>query len=231
MKIYAIRHGLSLANLQGVIQGHSDTGLADSGIAQAKLLGKYFNREGIHPDVIYTSPLQRAFNTASLIAENLDNKPDVVPQNGLMEINVGKLSGVSMEEALKRYPGGWSGDVNKWLDFSLAGGESFYGFFDRVSTAVNELIENWDLLEARTVFFVAHAGTLRPILKTLLATESDMMFFTFGNCCHIKLEYRLVSNGIRRVMSDLVTIDTVAALMGEKLPSENTKDTVGEKIG
>ena len=231
MKIYAIRHGLSLANYQGVIQGHSDTGLADTGREQARLLGRWFNREGIIPDVIYTSPLIRAYETSKLIAENLDNRPEVIPDNGLMEIDVGELSGKSLEEAANRFPGGWSGDINKWLDFSLAGGESFEDFFKRVSDAVIAITGGWDWLEDRTVFFVAHAGTLRPVLKTLLACESDMMFFTFGNCCHAKLEYRQVSNGIRRVMSELVTIEKVASLMGEALPSGKSKDSVGEKIG
>ena len=231
MQIFAIRHGLSQANQEGVIQGHSDCSLSEPGIAQAELLGRYFKREGILPDVIYTSPLQRAHHTAKLISKNLGDRPDVIPVNGLMEINVGELSGVSMEQALGRYPDGWSGDINKWLDFSRAGGESFDDFFGRVSDTISELTANWHFLSEKTIFFVAHAGVLRPLIKTLLATDSDMMFFTFGNCCHVRMAYREVSGGIRRVMSDLVTIETVAQLMGVEIKQEKARDSVGEKMG
>jgi len=67
-------------------------------------------------------------------------------------------------------------------------------------------MESWDLLTDRTIFFVTHAGTMRPLLKTLLAAESDMMYFSFGNCSHVKVEFRKVNDSIRRVLTDLLTI-------------------------
>jgi broad specificity phosphatase PhoE len=231
MHIYLIRHGLSLANAEGLIQGHSDSGLSEVGIAQAKLLGRYFDRERIHPEIIFSSPLKRAHHTAQLIADSLDYQTGIITNDSFMEIDVGELSGTSIEAAYEKYPHGWSRDINKWLDFSLAGGESFRQFFARVEKATLEITKDWDFLDDRTVFFVAHAGVLRPLIKTLLSTESDMMFFTFGNCCHIRLTFRQVSNSIRKVMSDLMKIETVAKLMGEENPFNGFEDTVGKKIG
>jgi len=232
MEIYVIRHGLSEANLKGVIQGHADSSLSETGRQQANLLGQYLARENVQPVRIFASPLRRARETASIIASNLSGSTEVEPVEGLKEIDVGTLSGLSLEESLKQYPNGWSGDVNKWLDFSIAGGEKFEEFFERVSGAVSEIMAGWNDLPAdETYFFVTHAGSMRPILKTLLATESDMMFFSFGNCCHAKVTFREFADSIRRVMSELVTIEKVAGLMQCEPPVVDFEDSVGKKIG
>lgn len=231
MKVIVIRHGLSEGNRAGVIQGHSDSPLSEIGMAQAELLGRFLSREGIKPARIFASPLKRAFQTAEIVAGQYDSKHEVIPTEALMEIDVGGLCGLSIEQAIERYPDGFQVDVNRWLDFSKAGGESFDQFYERVQSEVGEIMNNWDLLEDRTVFFVAHAGTMRPLLKTLLNAESDFMYFTFGNCCHVRIEYRKVREGVRRVLSDLIRIETVAALMGEVNPGENLDDPVGSKMG
>jgi len=232
MKLYVIRHGLSVANANGVIQGHANSDLANYGLRQADLLGRYFNAENINPEVIYTSPLERAHATARGIAGRLDPSPPVVTIDGLKEVDVGALSGMSMEDAYAKYPAGWAPDVNKWLDFSGFGGESLDEFFKRVEESVRKVMNEWDdPLADRTIFFTVHAGTMRPLLKTLLNASGDFMFFTFGNCSHAVIEYRELRSGIRRVLSDLVRIETVARLMREENPAEGTEDTVGKKIG
>jgi alpha-ribazole phosphatase len=232
MKLYVIRHGLSMANADGVIQGHANSNLSDVGEKQADLLGRYFNAEGVSPEVIYSSPLERAHATARTIAHRLDPSPPVVTIDELKEVDVGTLSGLSLDDAYEMYPTRWAPDVNKWLDFSGFGGESFDEFFKRVGDAVRKLMDEWeDPLADRTIFFTAHAGTMRPLLKTLLDATGDFMFFTFGNCCHVVIEYREVRGSIRRVLSEFMRIETVAELMGEENPAEGTEDTVGKKIG
>ncbi len=231
MQVYVIRHGLSEGNAAGVIQGHTDSPLSEIGLVQATMLGRYFRREKINPDAIYASPLNRALQTAETIVGELDSPPEIVTIDGLKEADVGTLSGLTMEEAYEKYPGGWNLDINKWLDFSRADGESFEEFFGRVEGAVEELMVDWDLLEDRTVFFVVHAGTMRPLLKKLLDASSDMMYFTFGNCTHVRVEYRQIKHSVRKVLSDVVRIEKVAELLGEPDPCENFDDPVGKKIG
>ena len=231
MKIYVVRHGLSEGNAAGVIQGYSDCSLTDVGKAQASLLGRYFNREIILPEVIFASPLRRALQTAENIANEIDPRPRIEPDESLKEVDVGTLSGCSIEDAYSKCPEWAKVDVNRWLDFSAAGGESFEGFYKRVTDSISKKMEGWDLLADRTIIFVTHAGTMRPLLKTLLAAESDMMYFSFGNCSHVKIEYRKVNDSIRRVLTDLLTIQNIAGLMGEGTPTITADDPVGKKIG
>jgi broad specificity phosphatase PhoE len=222
MKIYVIRHGLSDGNAAGVIQGHSDSALSLLGSMQANLLGRFLRREGVAPEIIYSSPLQRASETAETISRALYPIPPIEKVPDFMEVDVGTLSGLSLEEAHSKYPEEFAPDVNMWLDFSPFGGESFDRFFRRVETATRSIISRWgDLLADRTFMFVTHAGVMRPLLKTLLDTRSDMMFFTFGNCCLARLEYRNVRGLPRKVMVDVLQIDRVASLMGEELPLEH----------
>ncbi len=232
MQVYVIRHGLSQANADGVIQGFADSPLAVAGKEQAGLLGRYLKRENVVPEIIYCSPLLRAFETAGQIAGAYDPSPPIHKVDGLKEIDVGKLSGMSLEDAYRSNPTGWTPDVNKWLDFSAFGGESCDDFFERVGGAVREIVSGWDdLLADRTIFFVAHAGSMRPLLKYLLDADGDFMFFTFGNCCHVRVEYREVRGSVRRALSDLVRIEKVAQIMGLENPCADTEDTVGSKIG
>jgi broad specificity phosphatase PhoE len=219
MHIYVIRHGLSEGNCNGLIQGLTDSPLTLTGEKQADLLGRYFASKNISPSVVYTSPLQRAFRTAEILSAQLNPRPELIAVDQLTEIDTGELSGVSLEAAYEKYPKDFAPDINRWLDFGAFGGESFDIFFSRVGDAVADLTKDWDLLEDRTIFFVTHAGAMRPLLKTILKAEGDFMFFAFGNCSHVRIAFRKIRNSVRRVIECSIPIDGVAQMMGEPAPS------------
>lgn len=231
MRVYVIRHGLSEANSRGVIQGFRDSPLSSVGRKQADLLGRYFQRQGIHPERVYSSPLKRAHQTAECISRTLDRPPPIEKVEAFKEINVGSISGLPLEEAYAKYPDGWAADVNRWLDFSAFGGESFEEFFERVGSAAHGILSEWgDLLADRTMFFVVHAGVMRPLLKTLLDARSDCMYFSFGNCSFVEILYREVRSKVRKVILQVLQIDRVAALMGEYPPAVQDDDRVGSRL-
>jgi len=68
VKLFLIRHGQTELNLEGRYQGSMDTELTSVGIRQAKLAKKYLSM--VIFSSIYSSPLKRALNTASIIADN-----------------------------------------------------------------------------------------------------------------------------------------------------------------
>ncbi|MFV0498549.1 MAG: histidine phosphatase family protein [Bacilli bacterium] len=82
--IYLLRHGETDWNRIGRIQGIKDIPLNKNGLRQAKKMGKYLRKLRI--DLIYTSPLKRAKETAEIINEFLNTK--IVVSKSLMEMPV-----------------------------------------------------------------------------------------------------------------------------------------------
>lgn len=68
MKLYLIRHGESLGNLQGKIQGTMDFPLSDLGKQQVDLISSYC--QNINLDFLYSSDLERAYATAKTIGDS-----------------------------------------------------------------------------------------------------------------------------------------------------------------
>ena len=69
MEVYIIRHGETIWNAAGKLQGSMDIELNEKGRAAAGALGERL--EGVSFDRIYASPLIRAYETACLIKGNL----------------------------------------------------------------------------------------------------------------------------------------------------------------
>ena len=67
--LYIVRHGQTHKNKQKVLQGRSDLPLNDEGRAQALEVGEKLNELGIKPEILYSSPLIRAVETAELIGK------------------------------------------------------------------------------------------------------------------------------------------------------------------
>ncbi|MDD4409746.1 MAG: histidine phosphatase family protein [Candidatus Pacebacteria bacterium] len=89
-KIYIIRHGQDADNSSGILNGHRDMQLTDLGRQQAGEMAKKLKDANIQ--VIYTSPLIRASETASIISRMI-NINKVVTCNQLIERNFGILTG------------------------------------------------------------------------------------------------------------------------------------------
>ena len=68
MKIYLARHGQDEDNLNGILNGHRNKPLTSIGLNQAEALAGMIKENNIHFDVIYSSPLRRAFKTAEIIS-------------------------------------------------------------------------------------------------------------------------------------------------------------------
>ena len=70
--IYLVRHGESQGNYKGFFQGWLDCRLTDEGIKQAELLASFLKDKRIK--CIFSSPLIRAYETASIIARNANRR-------------------------------------------------------------------------------------------------------------------------------------------------------------
>lgn len=89
-KLYFIRHGLSELNVKGLYAGHTDTPLTAEGRSQAKKAGR--DAAGLDIDLIVSSPLSRARETAQIAAREIGYPDDrIIIDDRLIERHFGKL--------------------------------------------------------------------------------------------------------------------------------------------
>ncbi len=101
-KIYIARHGQNEDNLTGTLNGHRDLPLTPLGFEQAKVLAREIKDAGLVFDVVYSSPLIRAYATAETIT-NLLGGPKPVILSDLIERNLGVMSGTPIAD-IKNLP-------------------------------------------------------------------------------------------------------------------------------
>lgn len=97
MEIYIVRHGETLWNREKRLQGRVDIELSDSGREAARLTGQALMETPI--DLIFSSPLKRAYETAVLIRNGRDI--EIRTDDRLRELSFGHFEGDNFSELLK----------------------------------------------------------------------------------------------------------------------------------
>ena len=133
-----VRHGETDWNADNRFQGHADPPLNETGRAQARALATELRREVFA--ALYTSPLQRAAETAAIIGYELGLEPR--PNDALKEVDVGSWSGLTRAEVEQRYPTGFA----RWLEFGHGwdDGETYDELGARVVTGLTRIGERHD---------------------------------------------------------------------------------------
>jgi len=161
-KLYFIRHGISELNVQGLYAGHTDTPLTDEGRAQAKKAGS--DAAGLHINLIVSSPLSRALETAQIAATEIGYPVDkIIIDDRLIERNFGKL------EAQTYSP-------HHSEDHRLEhGAETSEKLIDRMRAFLNWL----EAQQADNILVVSHGSTGRA-LRSLVKKD-----FPFSHPSHL----------------------------------------------
>ena len=165
MRIILVRHGETDANKQGRFQGASDARLNDTGLSQAKALGRRLASEKIK--AVYCSPQTRAQQTATPIAEALGLSIQTL--EGLRELDIGELDGLQVHDLRERYShilDQWRTDVGA---LTMPGGESIVGLQQRTWKAVLRIRESHN--EDITVAAVSHNFAIQSILIKALGMD------------------------------------------------------------
>ena len=97
-KLYVLRHGQTVYNLQKRVQGHCDSPLTELGVEQARAAGRWIASERIRFDRMCSSPLGRTLATLDVVREELTaagmtDLPPVEPVDGLIERCYGEFEG------------------------------------------------------------------------------------------------------------------------------------------
>ncbi|HPG37214.1 MAG TPA: histidine phosphatase family protein [Candidatus Saccharibacteria bacterium] len=98
--LYFVRHGLSEMNKQGIFSSRSDTPLAPEGREQARQAGQQLKDKKI--DLIVASPLQRAHDTAKIIAQELGiDESQIILNDLFVERDFGSMEGTAYSPTAK----------------------------------------------------------------------------------------------------------------------------------
>ncbi|MBX2862478.1 MAG: histidine phosphatase family protein [Leptolyngbyaceae cyanobacterium MAG.088] len=166
LKLLLIRHGESMGNKAGRFEGQSSTPLSDQGQWQASQLAKYLKHQ-FPPTRIYSSPLQRAVETANYL-ESVTQCP-VQLEKALQELHQGILQGLTWAEANERYPDMCAALVAT-LDYQpIPGAETLMAAHHR---AIDWYRTLWQRHETGdVVWMVTHGGFMQYLISAILGCD------------------------------------------------------------
>jgi len=163
VRLILVRHGETVWNAEGRYQGATDLPLSAQGKAQAQCLADRLALESI--DLVYSSDLKRARQTASAIAACLGLQVHREPR--LREMAFGDWEGLTYSEIRERHPQA----LARWEDDPVGtappGGESLSQLVARIKDLLDDL-RGLGLGEAGTALLVSHGGPLRVFLGLAL---------------------------------------------------------------
>jgi len=166
MNLILIRHGQSEWNALNQFTGWKDPGLTSKGVEEARNAGKIINNLKINFDLVFTSALIRAQNTAEIILKEINQPLSTIKNQALNERNYGDLAGLNKDDARKR----WGDEqVHIWrrsFDIPPPGGESLKDTGERVLPFFMKEIHP-HVCKGKNVLVAAHGNSLRSLIKFL----------------------------------------------------------------
>ena len=163
--LFVFRHGQTDWNLEGRLQGHIDTPLNATGLAQAEALAEQLRAHRL--DAVVSSDLARALTTARIIAEALGVPVNI--DHGLRETNVGAAEGLLWEDAKTRFGAGLT---ERWYsdgDAAFPGGETGLATLTRGLAALRRFATSHPY---RRIGVSTHGAMVRQLVKHALPSGS-----------------------------------------------------------
>ena len=167
-----VRHGESEWNRAGRIQGQVNSPLTDLGIDQAKAIRDHLSGILLNQELeIYTSPLDRAIQTAEIIAQGIDHPSSkIIIEERLNDFSLGEISGTfGWDKVAEIFPKQAQLRLQDPMRFHPSGGESGAEFEARLRSLLADLMD-----EGSLKLMVSHGIVnkfIRGILKNLSGKE------------------------------------------------------------
>lgn len=201
-RLIFVRHGYSQANEKNIFAGITDVPLTELGKEQAVLTANYLSQYDI--DVLYSSDLKRAVQTAQPIAEQTGLP--IILNEKLREMDLGEWEELPFEAVVKNYPKEydlWMTDVG---NAAAPGGESIAELRKRIITAVEEITAKH---RCKTVCVVTHAEAMRMLFWTWTEKRlADIPYVPNSSVTVVEYQknrYRVVLDGFAEHLGDLTT--------------------------
>ena len=176
MKLYVVRHGQTDQNVLGLVQGDTESDLTEKGREEAKALQELV--ESLDIDVVVSSPLRRALDTAKIIT---NNKKEIIIDDRLIERDFGLSEGKPVDEEL----------TVKYWDFRLNTDinqvEKVQDLMFRITEFIEDMRNKYD---DKKVLVVAHSAILRAIHYAIngIPEDGDLLKIEIPNLRIIEYE-------------------------------------------
>jgi probable phosphoglycerate mutase len=169
-QIIFLRHGQAKNNTDRILAGRTPgVPLTDTGIKQAEQTGKLL--EDMNISAIYSSPIQRAKHTAEIVGEH--NSIDVIIDDRLIELDMGKFTGVPYDEIFASHGNVFMKFYNDELEIAHNGVETFADVKKRVLGIVDHVIEKHP---DENVVLVTHMDPIKAMLSTIVDLSPTNLF-------------------------------------------------------
>lgn len=197
MRLYILRHGETDWNLKRLVQGVTDIPLNEYGRYLAKETAKGF--QDISIDLVYTSPLKRAKETAQLVLKGKEYT--MIEDSRIQEMGFGEYEGMCFGGADKAPE---SADFNKFFVDTenykpTKGGESVQDILDRTGSFLNDLYQEPDIQE-KNILISTHGAAMTALLNHIKNNLSIKDYWSDPvppNCGVTIVE---VKNGIPKIL-------------------------------
>ncbi|RCK55306.1 Phosphoglycerate mutase [Candida viswanathii] len=191
-KLVLVRHGQSEWNEKNLFTGWVDVRLSETGEKEAKRAGELIKEAGINVDILHTSKLSRAIQTADIALESADQLYVPVKRSWrLNERHYGALQGKDKAQTLETYGKEkfqiWRRsfdvpppDIDPKDKYSQVGDRRYNNIdpaviplAESLALVIDRLLPYWqdevagDLLAGKTVLIAAHGNSLRALVKHL----------------------------------------------------------------
>jgi 2,3-bisphosphoglycerate-dependent phosphoglycerate mutase len=184
-----LRHAESLGNFEGRHQGQANFPLTERGREQVKSLLERWKSEAKQFDLVISSPLARARETAEIIASALNTPLEF--DSLWMERDNGLMAGLSPEEVRQTLP--QPGFVHPYQPVGQTG-ESQWQLYLRAGNALQSLFSH----SPGRYLIVSHGGLLNMFFYAILGIAPQPNFhgprFRFNNCAFATLSYNPASH-------------------------------------
>ncbi|KXS21088.1 phosphoglycerate mutase [Gonapodya prolifera JEL478] len=167
-RILLVRHGATELSAEDRFAGSTNVALSETGIAQAKALGKRLATVPIA--AVYASPMHRCITTAkTILAERSDIDPlGVETMEGLKEIDHGKWAGKTRDEVQSQF----AEEYKEWdsdpFTYAPPGGETGLSVLNRSLPCIRKIAKRHP---GETVLVVSHKATIRLLIGSFLGFD------------------------------------------------------------
>ncbi|GAA3597748.1 phosphoglyceromutase [Klugiella xanthotipulae] len=246
LTLVLLRHGQSDWNQKNLFTGWVDVRLSEKGRGEAQRAGELLSESGIAPDVLYTSVLSRAIQTANLALDAADRLWIPVKRSWrLNERHYGALQGKDKAQTLAEYgqeqfmtwrrsfdtPPPAIDDGDEWSQW---GDERYADLGENVprteclKDVIERMLPYWhsditvDLAAGKTVLVTAHGNSLRALVKHLDGI-SDEDIAELNIPTGIPLVYRLNADFTPSAPGEYLDPEAAAAGAAAVAAQGNTK--------